>query len=80
MKKAYHGQQFGCNDTGAPETYTAEQLSRVRDMLFAAEKVEPIAEMQDKLVSSIFKMLPEAMKLELNYSNWKYVEEVGEDS
>lgn len=38
----------------------------------AAEKVEETA--QSLLPTTVFRSLPEAMKLEFNYSNWKYVE------
>ncbi|MDD5649445.1 MAG: hypothetical protein PHF86_03360 [Candidatus Nanoarchaeia archaeon] len=72
MKPVKHGAQCGCNDMAPPEKYTAEQLSRVRDLLMAAEKVEETA--QSLLPTTVFRSLPEAMKLEFNYSNWKYVE------
>lgn len=48
-----------------PEDYTEEQLSRVYDMLYSAEQ----AGLEPKLV---FSVIPENMKLEFNYSNWKY--------
>jgi len=68
-KPAYHGQQFGCHDQAPPEKYTPEHLSRVRDMLLAAEKVD------EKLAQQVFKLLPDDLKCEFAYSNWKYVEE-----
>ena len=65
------GDQLGCTDMGAPEQYTPEQLSRVHDLLLAAQRLEDSADVP-MLTATTFKSLPEALKLEFNYSNWKY--------
>ena len=63
-----HGEQHGCTDQGKPETCSEYQLSRIYDMLFAAQE----AGLEKNQIQQIFSSLPEAMKLEWNYSNWKY--------
>ena len=68
MERPIHGTQHGCTDTGAPTEHTEDQLSRVYDMLYAAEQ----AGLDHEQVRKIFTTLPESMKLEFNYSNWRY--------
>jgi hypothetical protein len=63
-----HGEQHGCNDQGAPSSHSEEELSRVYDMLYSAEQ----AGLGHEQVRKIFSTLPESMKLEFNYSNWRY--------
>lgn len=73
-----NGEQLGCTDTAAPEAYTEEQLSRVHDLLLAAQRLEDSVENLEGvrslplLTSQTFKLLPETLKLEFNYSNWRY--------
>ena len=64
MERLEHGQQMGCCDQNKPEIYTEEQLSRLYDLCYAAEKLS--------LEQEVFKLAPEDMKLEYNYPNWKY--------
>lgn len=66
-----HGEQLGCTDMAPPETYTPEQLSRVHDLLLAAQRLEDCTGIPD-LVTGAFKLLPQALMLESNYANWKY--------
>ncbi len=68
LKPPVHGEQHGCYDQGKPEKYTEKQLSRVYDILFAAEQ----ADLNKAQVNQVFATLPDSMKLEFNYSNWKY--------
>jgi len=70
MKKAIQGEQYGTSDMGKPIACTEEQLSRVYDVLYNAEK----AGLKKDVIKKIFMCLPEDMKLEFNYSNWKYQE------
>lgn len=64
--KPYHGKKYGCNDTLPPEFYTANQLSRIADMLYAAGISGIVTE------EAVWQTLPESAKLEFNYSNWSY--------
>ena len=70
------GTQMGCTDTGSPETCTEQQLSQVHDLLLAAQRLEDSATEEQRgfgmLTAQVFKLLPENIKLEFNYSNWKY--------
>lgn len=66
IKQPQVGRQHGCNDTGAPETHTAAELSRLLDALYAAQEA-------GLSVRDAFALAPDTMKLEFNYSNWKYV-------
>jgi len=68
MKKPYHGEQFGCFDQGKPINHTEYELSRVYDMLYAAE----LTNLSSDNIKKIFSILPESLRLEYNYSNWKY--------
>jgi len=63
-----HGEQHGCHDQAKSPTYSEYQLSRIYDMLFAAQEAGLLKE----VVQKIFAILPEDMKLDWNYSNWKY--------
>lgn len=65
LEKPVHGSPHGCTDQRKPETHTEKQLSRVYDMLYAAEQAGLQAQ-------KIFNSLPDSMKLEFNYSNWRY--------
>jgi hypothetical protein len=67
LTKPFVGRQYGCNDTSGPENYTAYQLSRLTDAMFAAQQ----AGLDYK---DIFILAPAPMRMEWNYSNWKYVE------
>jgi hypothetical protein len=66
MSKPVPGRQYGCNDTSAPEQFTPAQLSRLADAMFAAQE----AGLNFK---DVFFLAPPNMKMEWNYSNWKYV-------
>jgi hypothetical protein len=65
------GDQLGCTDMAAPEKYTPAQLSRLHDFLLAAQRFEDAADVP-LLTAHAFKLLPETLKLEFNYSKWKY--------
>jgi hypothetical protein len=69
-----HGDQCGCHDQGPPETYADEQLSRVHDILKLADEIG------DRTKISIWTALPTKLKLEFNYSNWRYHERGKDDS
>jgi hypothetical protein len=71
LEKPVHGSQHGCTDQGQPTEHTEEQLSRVYDMLYAAEQAGVNPDQTQKIFSS----LPDSMKLEFNYSNWRYCNE-----
>lgn len=71
MEKGVHGVIMGCHDQGVPEIYTEEQLSRVHDMLYNAHR----AGLPREDIQKIFSTLPEMMKLEFNYSCWRYCNE-----
>ena len=63
-----HNSQHGCYDQGAPLDNSEHTLSRIYDMLYAAEQ----AGLNHEQVKTIFSTLPESIKLEFNYSNWRY--------
>jgi hypothetical protein len=67
MEKPFHGMRYGCNDTGAPERYSLDQLSRLTDAMYAAQQagINP---------KEVFNLAPAMMRLEWNYSNWYYVD------
>lgn len=59
-----HGQQMGCTDTSrASDPY---KLSRIYDCFIAAEKAGLDPEV-------IWKSLSYDIMMEMNYSNWSYV-------
>lgn len=70
------GAQMGCTNTDKPEHYSQNQLSLVHDLLFAAQRLEDSATEKQSglnlLTAQVFKLLPEMLKLEYNYSNWNY--------
>jgi hypothetical protein len=59
------GEPHGCYDQPPPEDATEYQLSRVLDLLDAAKQVG--------IDPDVFRLLPERIKLEFNYSKWSYV-------
>jgi hypothetical protein len=59
-------QSMGCTDGFPPEIYTENQLSRAVDMLRCAGDISP------KLRLDAWKILPEDMMMELNWSKWTY--------
>ncbi len=61
------GEQCGATDGGNPH-YTSWQLSRLTDLMYTANKIgiDP---------NKIFKLAPDGMKIDWNYSSWKYVAE-----
>lgn len=67
LEKPYPGKCYGCIDTDAPSHSNPKQLSRVVDMLYAAQE-SGIVDAVD-----VFKLLPEHVRLEFNYSRWHYV-------
>ena len=66
MDKPRAGKAYGSTDQAAPEKYTPEQLSRLTDAMYNAQ--EAGIDYQ-----AVFKLAPDDMKLEWNYSKWKYV-------
>lgn len=61
------GQKFGSSDQDPPEKHTEHELSRVADLLSAAEKVGG-----EDLQKKVFALLPSSLKLEFNYAKWSY--------
>jgi hypothetical protein len=68
LETPVHGEQHGCHDQAQPTDNSEYQLSRIYDMLFAAQEAGLLKDQIQKIFSS----LPETMKLEFNYSNWRY--------
>lgn len=68
MKKPQPGQAFGTNDQGPPEDHTPDELSRLADLLYAANVVGG-----KELAQKVFKLVPDSMKGEFNYAKWEYV-------
>ena len=68
MKKPQPGQAFGTNDQGPPENNTPDELSRVADLVYAANLVGG-----KELAQKVFKLVPDSMKGEFNYAKWEYV-------
>lgn len=66
LSKPTVGRNYGATDTAAPEKYTPEQLSRLTDAMYNAQE----AGLDYK---AVFKLAPDDMKMEWNYSKWKYV-------
>jgi hypothetical protein len=60
------GQAMGCSDTGAPEEFSEEQLSRGLDLLNAAARVSPA------IHSVVYKSLPSGMTFEMTWCKWRY--------
>jgi hypothetical protein len=67
MDKPVKGKQYGTTDQGKPENHSVEELSRVADLLWAATQVGG-----RKLSQDVFKLLPQSLRGEFNYANWKY--------
>jgi hypothetical protein len=67
IEPPFPGRQYGCNDTAPPSQHTAQQLSRLADLLHAAHVLGGPA-----LAQAVFNLVPE-MRGEFNYSNWRYV-------
>jgi hypothetical protein len=65
MDKPFEGKRYGCSDTSPPEMYSSYQLSRLADAMYSAQE----AGLDPK---DVFKLAPEGMKLEWNYSHWSY--------
>ena len=68
MKKPQPGQAFGTNDQGPPENHTPDELSRLADLVYAANLVGG-----KELAQKVFKVVPDSMKGEFNYAKWEYV-------
>jgi hypothetical protein len=68
MKKPQPGQAFGANDQGPPENHSAEELSRLADLVYAAHTIGG-----KELAQKVFKLVPDNMKGEFNYAKWEYV-------
>ena len=68
MKKPQSGQAFGTNDQGPPENHTPDELSRLADLVYAANLVGG-----KELAQKVFKVVPDSMKGEFNYAKWEYV-------
>lgn len=68
LTKHHHGEAMGTTDQGPPEKYTNAQLSRFVDAMYNWQEagLNP---------QEIFRMAPEPMKLEANYSKWTYQKE-----
>jgi len=71
MKKPQPGQAFGTNDQGPPENHTPDELSRLADLLYAANIVG--GDKGRELAQKVFKLVPDSMKGEFNYAKWEYV-------
>ena len=67
-RKPRPGQKFGTSDQAPPEDFTEDQLSRLADALWAAQE----AGLDPK---KVFKLAPDTMKGEWNFSNWTYQKE-----
>jgi hypothetical protein len=63
-----HGQQCGCTDQAPSEVYTDYQLSRLADIFKLALEIDKNFALQ------MWEFFPTSIKLEFNYSNWKYQE------
>ncbi len=61
----------GTTDGAPPETFTAAQLSRVKDLLDAAAHVDTYCNARTQIV--VWNALPIQLKVEFNYSKWDYV-------
>lgn len=66
VSKPQEGKSYGTSDGGAPEGYTAAQLSRLADALYAAQQagISP---------AKVWALAPEKMRMEWNYAKWSYV-------
>jgi hypothetical protein len=61
----------GCTDTAGPEHYTPEQLSRVKDAIEQLKHIDTYC--NTATFAAFWKALPNALKVEFNYSKWDYV-------
>jgi hypothetical protein len=68
LTKPVDGQVCGCADTDQPQKYSMKQLSRLYDMLYAAQEA-------GINVMKLTPQVPTAMMIEFNYSKWRYVTE-----
>jgi hypothetical protein len=69
MSKPQPGQAYGATDTGAPEEHSEEQLSRAADLLYYADQLG--------VQKEVWAALPRNLKVEWNYSKWRYVPDRG---
>lgn len=67
------GDPLGCPDTAKPEIHTPSQLSRIHDLLLAAQEAQKSLGLPDLKVE-VFRKLPETARLEYIYSIWQYQE------
>ena len=61
---------MGCSDQGHPEVYSEVELSLLQHFMETAFLLG-ISK------SAAFGLVPDAMKMEFNHSNWKYINTLG---
>ena len=66
------GKSYGASDTAAPKNTTPAQLSRVLDILYAAQESGLKGPEGQSLVDSIWGAIPKEVKGDFNYAKWKY--------
>lgn len=69
----YEGKQLGCTDQAPPTTHTPFQLSRALDAMIAAQEATD----DPKAAQRVFRTFPDNLKLEFNYSFWRYTTREG---
>jgi hypothetical protein len=70
--KPYHGRMYGCMNCPEPVLYTPEQLSRLLDKMFEAQRAGEDPE-------AILNAAPKTMQQEWRYTWWYYVAEEVEE-
>lgn len=72
ISKPQAGKAMGTTDQGPPEKFTPAQLSRIYDMLYAAQEADMKGPEGQPLMNAVWGCLTPDAKMEWNYSKWKY--------
>lgn len=64
------GTKMGCNDTAPPQHATAQQLSRIKDLMDLAKAVSTVTNID--FTKAIWDAVPYNVKVDSNYANWQY--------
>lgn len=72
FSKPFEGKSYGITDGPSPKECSEYQLSRIVDMLYAAQESNLKGPEGQPLLNAVFGCLSAQIKKEFNYSKWKY--------